>query len=449
MAEILPGIDRASDAFKQTRAAVVTLLDGKVTFGFETTAIANTLAGIVFIIVFIPTIVFAALFGTGAFLASLFLQGIDDARKGTQDQLNTLTAAALSDVMGVEIKPGDLGAQGGGAGNAQLFTAIGSKIIGAITQELGGGTTATAGPGEQAAQAFMGRGVNFAMMSSVIAIVSEMASLGFIKEFAEIGEELQHSIGFGRLMRLVLQPIIHALVTLPYTREVNAKYHPVHLSAAEYLTAGRAGRMAQADVDQALSEAGYPPALAAELAAQHAHRLKVHEVDALIRWGKVAQDAGVAILVASGIDAATAQQMLDGLHLAEADREERAYAAEVVKLAQERMIDQDTFATLLGKLHLSDEEKQGIANRVGVYLESHHKPLTLPELIYLQEHNLITGDEITAWAEQQGYSPNDQAALDLYVTQKELDYQAAQAAKAAKAAAAAAKKKGTVPPPKS
>ena len=62
--------------------------------------------------------------------------------------------------------------------------------------------------------------------------------------------------------------------------------------------------------------------------------------------------------------------------------------------------------------------------------------------------NLITGDEVTAWTAQQGYSPNDAAMIDLYVTEKAVEYEDAQKKKAAKAAAAAAKKASSTPPPK-
>lgn len=368
-------------------------------------------------------------------------------RESGGQEFAQIAASVMGEFLGIEIDPGTIAPGQGPAAAAQRASTIGSSFLDMLAGSLQGSAPIDASDGEVNAKRFVGYGINFAVTNALMSIIAEMVSDDHLTQLHELGDSVARDIGLGRLIRRAVQPQINASITVPYTRFTNAKYRPKELSVGEYLTGLNAARMAEQDVTRSLTELGFSDEYIAELKLQHLPKLQLHEVDALIRWGKLDQAGGVAALVAQGWPEAHAQQKLDALHLAEADRQERTYVDEILRLAQERMLDTDTFANLLGRTHMSDEEKQGFANRLGVFLDSHHKALTLNELIFLQERNLITGEEVTAWTEQQGYSPNDAAMIELYVTEKVLEFEDAQKKKAAKAAAAAAKKKPPQPPP--
>lgn len=438
----------ASQAANQAYQATLSLLSDMHVPAFIGQKIAIGVACVTFGTAYVVGAFFGAVFQIGAAIANLMLSGIDSARASNQDALNSTAAAAVSDILGVEIRSGDLPTQSKGGTSTSAFKAIGSKVLSAITAELGGTSSGTAGPGERAAQAFLGRGINFAVMSSLIGIVGELESLGFIKSFADIGEDMERVMGFGRLNRLAMQPLLHALVSQPYTREVNALYRPHQMTAAEYLTELYAGRMTDADVSQALSELGFSDQLIAAQRVQHRPKLHLHEVDAAVRWGKIDQQTGINMLVAQGTPADIAQTQLDALHLAQADAQERAYADEILQLAKQRQITSDVFAQLLQRLHMSTEEQQGYLNRLGTWLDSFHKRMSFGDLMYLYDRNLLTQDALDNFIAAEGYSADDAATLDLLAAEKSLEFQDAQKKKAAAAAAKAAKAAGSTPPPK-
>ena len=373
---------------------------------------------------------------------------ISEVRSAGGQEFAQIAAQVMGEFLGVDIDPGTIAPGQGPAAAAQRASTVGSAFLSMLTQSMQGTGPIDPEDGEANAKRFVGYGINFGATNALMSIIAELVSDEHLTQLHELGDGVARDIGIGRLVRQAIMPLVHVAIAQPYTRFVNAKYRGKELSVGEYTLGLNSRRLAERDVDRSLAELGYSDEYVTELKLQHAPKLTLHEVDALLRWGKLDQAGAIAALVAQGWPEDHAQQKLDALHLLQADREELAYAAELLKLGQDRMVDQETFASLLGRLHLSDEEKQGLANRLGVYLDSHHKPLALAELVFLQERNLITGEEVTAWTQQQGYSPSDAAMIDLYVTEKTLEYEEAQKAKAAKAAAAAAKKKGTVPPPK-
>jgi hypothetical protein len=449
MADVGTATQGAVDAGEQVRSAIYTWLTGIIGDGITARTISNFFGAVIGALPAMVMWAFGSVFQVAAALVAVFLDGVTSVRQQSQASINEVIAAALTDIMGVQISASQLPSTFGSGGNIVEFQAIGRTVLSAMTQELGGSPASSPGPGELGAQRFLGRGLSFSVNAAMLSVVAELSSLGFIKEFKEVGEEIQANIGFGRLMRQALHPLINSLITLPYTRETNATYRPHQLSLGEYMTAFNAGRLDDTTTSTQLSQLGFSDAYIAELKLQHAPKLAVHQVDALIRWGKVTADQGLAMLVAQGWPQAHAQNELDSLHLAEADKQEQAYAGEILGLAKQRQIDSPTFSTLLQRLHLSAEAQQGYLNRLGVYLDSNTKRLSLGEMLYLSEKSLLTLDQMDTWIASEGYNADTAAMLELYVTSKELDYQQAQQIKVdkAKAAAAAAKAKGNPPPP--
>lgn len=433
---------KAAEAAQKVREAIKGWVDqfGNPLWGRDT--IANAVGAVVLFLGTVPTVLFGSIFGVAADIVAAFLDGITEVRNTNTDRLNNTLASALTEVLGITISASDLPSGTGGTNNLEVFRAIGTKVLGSITKELGGNPSDTPGPGELGAAGFMGFGLNFSVNAGLLGLISELASFGFIKGLEELAQEIQHTLGFGRLMRLAVQPVMHTLVTVPYTRELNARYTPTQLTARELLAAFNSGRMQEDEMRRQMAQHGYSSAYIDELILQLSPRLTLGEVDALVRWGDLPEERGIEVLAQDGVPAPLVRLRLDALHRLALDRQEHTYASEVLKLAQERFLPAEAFTTLLSRLHMTDDEKQVFANRLGVYLDSQTKRLTLKELLYLAEHNLITQADIDKWAADQGYNQDAAAMLDLWVLQQELDYDALQKAKAARAA----RKKPPAPP---
>lgn len=433
MAGIDDSAQFANQGAKLIHDATTDFLDGVGIDRASNSKVSGWIASAIGSITAFVTYIFSGIFRVAAELAALYLGSIENVRSVNQDLLNDVLAGAISDVLGIEVSASDIPAKGTRVSQSQIATSVGGKVVSAITSLMGGTPASAPGPGQKAAEGFMGFGLNFAVNEGLLSLIGEIESLGFIKGFAEIPQSIRGAMGVSRLMRVALQPLLHALVTVPYTREMNSQYRPHQLSANEYLTAWLSARIPEQDARTQLGQLGFADDLVTEMFNQRKHKLKVHEIDALQRWGDITQDQALQMLRDDGIPVDVGTQLLRTLDLQRADHAEQAYAAEVLGLAKQRFIDPVTYSTLIQRLHFSPAEQQGWLNRLGVYLDSETKRLNLGEMLFLLEHNLLTTDQLDAWAAAEGYNQDTAAMLDLYLTQKTVDFDAAQKLKHDKA----------------
>lgn len=430
----------SSDAGQKVKAAVINMLASDGSPGLGVRSIANAAAALVASVATMAMAIFIGLFDVATVIATLFLEGFDEGRKANQTALNGLIAAALSDLLSIEVDPSDLPAGGDQAAQIQRAVAIGGKLHELLEGAFGGSPGPTDDPGAKGARAFSGFLINAATGSALLGIIGEMESLGFFKEWHLLGEDILQSLGLSRLSRRALGPLVDTLIVKPYTRYLAEKYTPDHLSVPQVLTAFNAGRMDESTMQKNLARLGFNESYIVELQAQHIPKLSLADVDAMVRWGKWTREAGVQQLRDQGWPAQHAEDMLTAMELQRADSVARAYAEEIFSLARDRHLDPVVYGTLLDRLPLHETEKQQRRDRLGVWLDTAHKRLSIGEVIYLLERNQLTEAYVQQWAIDSGYSQDDAFLLGLYVDLKDLEYEAKQKAKAAREAAAAAKK---------
>lgn len=446
------GVDLAQQLADSVRDAIKGYLARhNVNFGLGTNTVINAISALVFFLSAVPFIFFNTLFLGAATIAGVFLSGFDDARKENQPAINRVIAGALSEVLSIDISADDLPAGGDAAAQIQRAIAIGGKLTDLLESTFGGTPDASSNQAAKAARAFAGFSINAAVGSALIGIIAEIESLGFFKQFHELGDDVIQSLGLGRMMRRVWGPMFDALIIKPYTLYLNAKYTPNHLTAGEVMTAFNSGRLDESTMTGYMAQLGYSAAYIAELRMQHVPKLSEREVDALIRWGDLPADRGLEVLIGQGLPSGVAANKLMALEREESDAAVKAYLGELFTLAKDRYITSDTFLSLLDRQPLHESTKQVWRNRIGLWLDSPHKRLSIGEIIYLLERHQLTDEYIDTWATNEGYSQDDVFMLQAYSDIKALEYEDAQkkkaAAAAAKAAKAAAKGQPPAPPP--
>lgn len=383
--------------------------------------------------------IFSSIFSGAAKIAALWLGLVDLGISDNRRSLAEVIAAALTEMLGVQIDSSDFGSDNTGGITPQELAPLGAKIIDTLESSFAPGGDVTADSGAAAARAFLGFNVNLAARSGIIGILTELESLGFFKGFQELGEDIQQALGLGRLLRAALRPMVKATVTDPYTRNMNAKYRQTQLSPAELIKANYRDKVSDAEVQTHLSEHGYSDEFIAELIAQHDGQPSAGEIELLIRFGVFDLTEGIKALQATGVSEDFATQKIQALQFARVERQETAYAAALLASAQQRFIPLETFNAEMDKLHFVDAERQGYQNQLGLFLETPHKRLSLAQLIYLLEHNQVTEEQIETWAQAEGYSADDMFTLQVFADLKDTDFETVQAAKAAAAAARKAK----------
>src|SRR5258708_11764868 len=224
----------ARKAADQTRDAVLGFFNDHGGIGAGSTVTANPLSSVVLVLVVVITVIIGILFRIGSQVAALVLTTLEETRHDNQDSMNTLIAASMSDLLSVEITADDI-PKGGNPG-AQLDRArvIGGKLHDLLITEFGGGNGPDSVDGKKAARAFTGFNVNFSTGAALLSVLTEISTVGFIKEFREIGEQMAQGLSLGRLHRAALKPLIDALIVHPYTRQLGAEYRQTRLSEQEY-----------------------------------------------------------------------------------------------------------------------------------------------------------------------------------------------------------------------
>jgi len=431
----------ARKAADQTYDAVLGFFGDKNSRGATATVTATVFAALVLVLAVLVSVALGVIFRIGAQVAALFLETMEEARHDNQDALNTLIAASMSDLLSVPIDGSDI--PSGGDAQQQLDRArvIGGKLHELLIQEFGGGGGPEGVNGEQAARAFTGFNINFSTSAAFLSIITEIESLGYFKQFREIGEMMAQGLGLGRLHRAALRPLVDHLITKPYDRQLGARYRQARMTPQQIVNAFQGARVDSVKLHDTLAEAGYTDEDITIVTDLLTRKLAPADLAQLERAGRTTREAAITALSLEGYSPADADGLMLGQQLARDETLQAQYIHEAFTLARNRLMTEADFQAVLDSITMPESEKQLWAQRLSLHLLHPSKRVSIAQLVYLGEHNQITDAEVDAWVEAEGYTPEDAGLIHLYVLGKELDKSAADALKAKKAADAAQKAK--------
>lgn len=439
MASIADQISFAKEAADQTYNAVLGYFGGKGQAGFVATKTATVVASLVLVVAVVVSVVLGVIFRIGTQVTALFLVTMGEARKENQDGLNSLIAGAMTDLLGVEVTGNDIPAGGNPQQQVERAVVIGGKLIDLLTQEFGGNAGPSGVDGAKAARAFTGFNINFSTSAALLSIITEIESLGFLKQFREVGEQMAQSLGLGRLMRIALKPLMDHLVAKPYDRQLANQYRQQRMSEGNIIHADAAGMRDPAALHQDLSDKGYTDADQAALVQLLAKRAGLTDTLILVRGQRMQHDEAVTRIQQEGYSLVEASIIVDAAALNDQLTLQVSYVQEAYHLARDRHIDEAAFQQVLSSVFLPDAEMQIWSQRLSLHLSNPTKRISLAQLLYLGERSQVTDAEVDAWTTAEGYTLQDAALINLYVLGKELDFDTAAKKKATAATAAAAK----------
>lgn len=374
--------------------------------------------------------VVSALVNTAAAFASKILEGITQAKQDSQQGLHAVIAAALGDVLLVDVKPEDIPTGKGAQGQRDVNAALGRKFLDVIRVFFGADGEVTGATAERATEAFIGYCMQFSASVGFLGVLGEIASLGHIKELAEVGEMLEKSLGLGRLMRQVMAPYLQILVRKPLERKLNAQYRQDILGIADTVRASLMGKITDTDCTSYLAQHGYPDALIAAIKALHTPTHNTHEYDILGALNNGDHTAVQARMVGDGIPVSVAAERLQ---VAVWDRQHHlreAVCNEVLGQIREGFLPATAMTDVCTKVGLPPGEAQLWEVRAGYAAERTRKRLGKADMLFLYEHGQVTLDEVRQWAAEEGYSPHDQLEIELEFLGKTQDFSARKTAAA-------------------
>lgn len=430
----------ARQAADQTYDALLGFFGDKGRPGALANSVASALAAVVMVVAVVLTVALGVIFTIGSQVAAIFLETLGEVRNDNQGALNPVMAAALGDLLGVEISADSIPQGGQGASNIPRMRAIGGLLHDLLKSEFGGDGSPESVDGAAAARAFTGFNINFSAGTAIISILGEMSSLGYFKEFREVGESVAENLGLGRLHRGALKPLVDTLVSKPYTRQLLAQYRQTRLSPEQYIHANIAGKLDGTVLQTHLAEGGYTDADIALLQDLLSTKPEPSVLGQLERAGRITRDAAIDILALQGYTRNDADGVMLAQQLARDASLQGAYIQEAYNLARDRHITESDFQGALDSIIMPESEKQLWAQRLSLHLLHPTKRISILQLAYLGERSQITDAEVDEWITAEGYDETDAALVHLYVLGKELDFDAAQRKKAISSLAAKARR---------
>jgi len=384
-----------------------------------------------------------------------------------------LVAAVTTDITGVEVDAEELKKTRQGAGRINVMEKVGQQVFDLLAQEfltppgrvqagkqtfqpgdgVGGLPAFTISPeqGVEAARRFMGYGMSFAVREANVGVLGEVASLGFLKNFRDYGENMVANLAIGRLMRIALRPLMQVAIADPLTQAMNKQYHPKLLNESQVVTLFHHGLIDQATLFEELERQGYDAQRIRALVEVLKTHISPDDLELLWRYGVLSRGDAASKLTAQGFSADDAEMHLKVIDLRRLDSIVRAQADLAQKQFEDGVLDADELRAALEALPLTDDEKQLRRVLAASHVELPRRFPTLAQMGTALTEGVITVGEYDEFLLREGYSSDDATILRLLAllkTAKALEArQAAEARAAAKEAAAKAKAAKAKPTP--
>ena len=372
-------------------------------------------------------------------VAIAIIQLISEVRKEGAPEFAQVAAEAMGEFMGMDVSTANLTPGQGAAANLERARTLGDAFLGMLESEFAPSGAVTPDSGAKAARAFAGYAINFGAQNAFVSLLSELLSLEHLQQVRELGVEIAENLGLGRLLRVALMPLVHTTIAIPYTQQLNAKYRQTRMNITDMVRAVAGGFLEDSVFTTDMQQLGYRDTDIQALIALHGNRLGFQQLPLLVRSGLISEAGAILELRSAGHSEADAELLLKYFDLQRVEQLQQQLVSDAFAIALHRDMDETEFQSLLDSIQMSDGEKQVWAQRLSLALSHPQKSLSFAQLVTLEEHNLLTVDDLHTWALKEGYSEDDAISLELLLDIKEQDFEAKQKAAAARAAAAAAK----------
>jgi hypothetical protein len=176
-------------------------------------------------------------------LAALATKAVSAVKENAQGGLVDFIAATVGDALLIDIDPSDIKIGHGTAGSVDRATGIGQKWVDALKHFLHADGAVDGDTAEKGAAALCGIGMLMSSNTSFLAVLGGLVPQIHLEELKELGEMLEKSLGFGRLTRRGLAPLITEAVTKPLDRKYRSQFQQDILGAEQIAKAKLSGRM--------------------------------------------------------------------------------------------------------------------------------------------------------------------------------------------------------------
>lgn len=375
---------------------------------------------------------------------ALFFSGVDTIMAGISDGMLAAQAQSspgfyelighlITDLTGIEVDGGQLFNQFQTRGRVAAMQKIGGALIDTLASEFVGETQTDQGGvftvargsgigglpavqitpegGMNAARAFLGFAMSFAVREGNTDMFSHFIPWGLGEGFKDIAEDFSKSLGLGRLTRLAMKPLFQNLVAIPMTWAFNKQYTPSLLSAGESVRAFNAGLFSGEELNEELSRHGFSQQRRNALQAFHTKYPSENDLFLLELSGALPSSEHRNLLHRIGYD----DDNVDLLFKAEALHTSRHLSLRLAELMIRPLlvgeIDLATYRDVLSRFHLTEGEKTDLTGFASELLSHPRRRLTFAQMTSAFVQGVVNVDEVATFLHEEGYREDDIAIL--------------------------------------
>ncbi|MGC9969430.1 MAG: hypothetical protein ABSE56_02450 [Bryobacteraceae bacterium] len=372
-------------------------------------------------------------------LAGILAKG----EEGNQAEFGELAANSISNLFGVSVSPGAMGARGQVGSRTQVYGQVGAAVMNAMVGAGGMKGSGTLTPGTGPAEQYLGAVTHLAIEGWIEEWLVDATSLHVLGRFGELKDTLEHVLGIGRLSHEALKPLMQVILQTPLTWDLMKRYRPTLLGVAQAWQQYVRGKWSLDQVQEELARQGYDSDRTEAALNSQRVRLGPSELDYTVARDYYSFDDAVQCLVDQGYEKAVATDTLNLLADKRCDAWRRRIVDQLITAFGNQDIEQPDFVALMQATDLPKREQDYARILAAHILECRRTRLTLAQIATHVKNGIQTVDDFRNRMVELRYSTDDQTALELellYEVKNAADAAAAKKAIAEQKAAAAAAK---------
>jgi hypothetical protein len=346
----------------------------------------------------------------GTFLSSVAsvlavaVRTFTEIKADSQNGIHDLTASLLGDALLLDIKGADIPASTQDAGQASVNAALGAKFVDAIKSFVGADGAVTGDSAEKGAAALVGLAMQMSVNTAFYAAAGGCIPEVHLDELKELGEQLEKSLGLGRLIRRALTPLIQQTVALPLQHKYAAQYRQNILGTGELAKAVLADRMPGDSARTLLTQHGLTDDQITELLEQHTPRLKPEEFEHIAALERGSVDSSFSADVADGAPGVVRQSRTKLLTWKRLSGERNRVLTAVLSNIKQGFAPVSDLDGWLSRFGIPEDEATLWRLAAGYEAESVRKRISEGDMLFLYEAAQVTDEDVREFLKDEGYS---------------------------------------------
>lgn len=214
-----------------------------------------------------------------------FGEAIDEVEKTAGPVLLEAAAAGLSDYFGQKITPEEIGLHKGFDGRRELSDRLGKLIFDSMFSTFGTARAITPESGLENAESMLGFNLSTALEGWFGGVLTTGYMSKLFPNWADLDSLMQQHLGFGRMNRRIMQPLLDELIVIPLRQHIHEIFRSEILGESQVVRALFRGAIDEDEYFDTMARHGWNRTKAAQLKVINGRLLEKEDIAKAVELG--------------------------------------------------------------------------------------------------------------------------------------------------------------------